>query len=103
MTGTAVVHVTGVASAAHEARNIATQISAVTEAYQAAMQQILVRALKLGQTTVGEIQQAMTSNTVAAIATACEAIAAGTAGAKRASAEAAPAMHRVARAFDRIV
>lgn len=103
MAGTAVVHVTGVSSAAHEARNIANQISAVTEAYKAAMEQILRRAQNLGQSTVGEIQQALSSHTVAAIQAACEAIAAAKAHAAAVEGEAAPAMYRVARAFERIV
>ncbi len=103
MTGTAVVHVTGVSSAAHEARNIANQISAVTEAYKAALELILRRAHNLGESTVSEIQQAMTSQTVKELQAACEALAAAKAAATTAVAEAGPAMYRVARAFERIV
>lgn len=102
MAGTAVVHVTGVQSAAHEARNIRNGISAVTEAYRSALQLLLNRAANLGAATVGDIQQAMDSRTVQTLQAACEALAAAKANAGSAADEAGPALDQVARAFDRI-
>lgn len=102
MAGTAVVHVTGVASAAAEARAIERQLDAATAAYQAALAAVRRRAIALGNSTIADIQQALGSHTVAAIMAACEAIAAAEAHAAQTNAEAGPAMGRVARAFDRI-
>lgn len=99
---TAVVHVTGVASGAAEARAIERQIQAATAAYVAAIAAARRRIHHLGEATLGEIQQAVHSRVVAALQASAEAAAAAEHAARVCAGEVSPQLMGVARQFDRI-
>lgn len=97
-----VVAVTGVVSGAAEARAIQRQVDAAAAAFQAAMRAVRSRIVRLGEQAVGEVEQAVHSRVVAALAQGAEAAAAAEADAKRCAAEVGPQMGIVARHFDRL-
>ncbi|GAA2347073.1 hypothetical protein [Dactylosporangium salmoneum] len=99
---TAVVHVTGVVSGAAEARAIQRDIDNATAAYVAAIAAARRRIQHLGEATVGEVQQAVHSRVVAALASTAEAAAAAEAAAKGCASEVGPQLLGVARQFDRL-
>lgn len=94
--------VTGVVSGAAEARAIQNALNAATEEYVARLNRLRFRINSLGEQTLATVQMSGKSQVSQYTAAAAEAAAAATANARACTAEVAPLLGGVARAFDRI-
>ncbi|QKW15407.1 hypothetical protein [Verrucosispora sp. NA02020] len=94
--------VTGVVSGAAEARAIAAAAEQATAEYVATLNRLRGRIQSLGEQTLGVVQMSGHSHVVANTAASAEAMAAAVANARACTAEVAPLLGNVARAFDRV-
>lgn len=93
--------VTGVISGAVAARMIGQAVDDANNLYRAALARARARIGALMEQTIGNVEFANSSDVVAYLATALEAVAAAEAAAARCGTEVLPIMTMVARAFDR--